>query len=513
MTNHASFWENAAAHPERAALITGSGRVVTFGELASQANRLATGLRQRGIGVGDTIAMMAANRPEYFAVQLAALQSGIVLALVNRHLTESEAAHILADSQAQLLIADDRTGAAAVAAAARAGLDAGARFAIDGDSGFTDWRELWGADAPPADRTAGSLLLYSSGTTGVPKGIRTPLSGRSPEQEDHRLVEGLAVYDVQHDGVFLSVAPLYHSAPNRHASSALARGMTVVLADRSEPTHLLELIEKYGVVETFLVPTMMHRMLALDEDTRRSYDTSSLHTVLHAGAMCPPPVKAAMIDWLGPKLMEYYGASESGAVTKIDSADWLAHPGSVGKARPGADVQIRDEEGNLVPPGTVGLIHLRAGRAFEYHNDPAKTARSHRDGYFVPGDLGSIDDDGYLYLSDRRTDMIVSGGVNVYPAEIESVLLAQTGVADAVVIGVPDLEWGHRVIALVSTDGSDVSPEELRTACARELADYKIPAVIEIVTSLPRNPAGKLSRAKVRAAYAENGAGGVAALG
>ena len=346
MTNHASFWENAAAHPERAALITGAGRVVTFGELASQANRLATGLRQRGIGVGDTIAMMAANRPEYFAVQLAALQSGIVLALVNRHLTESEAAHILSDSQAQLLIADDRTGAAAAAAAARAGLDAGARFAIDGDSGFTDWRELWGADEPPTDRT-----------------------------------------------------------------------------------------------------------------------------------------------------------------------DWLAHPGSVGKARSGADVQIRDEDGNLVPPGTVGLIHLRAGRTFEYHNDPAKTARSHRDGYFVPGDLGSIDDEGYLYLSDRRTDMIVSGGVNIYPAEIESVLLAQPGVADAVVIGVPDLEWGHRVIALVSTDATDLSQDDLRAACARELADYKIPAVIEIVTSLPRNPAGKLSRAKVRAAYAENGAGGVAALG
>ncbi|GAB3308086.1 AMP-binding protein [Epidermidibacterium keratini] len=509
---YSSFWENAAAHPDRPAIISAAGEVVTFGELASQANRLANGLRERGLGVGDTVALMAANRAEYFAVQLATGQIGLVLALINRHLTAPEAAYILSDSHARLLIADSRTGDAAVGAAELAGLGVDARFAIGDVAGFADWRELWAADEPPTNRTAGSLLLYSSGTTGAPKGISKPLSELAPEQEDQLVVESLAAFDVARDGVFLSVAPLYHSAPNRHASSALARGMSVVLADRSDPAHLLELIDAHHVVETFLVPTMMHRMLALDEAERGRYDTSSLRTVLHAGAMCPPPVKAAMIEWLGPKLMEYYGATESGAITMISSADWLAHPGSVGRARPGTDVQIRDEAGNLVSPGVVGLIHLLTGRPFEYHGDRAKTDASHRDGYFVPGDLGSLDEDGYLYLSDRRTDLIVSGGVNIYPAEIESVLLDQPGVTDAVVFGVPDDEWGQRVVALVSSDSADVSPISLREAAERELADYKIPRTIEIVSSLPRTPSGKLSRAKVRAAYADNGAESVAAL-
>lgn len=482
MTKTRGFWNLAAADPERPAVVLEqTGDVTTFGELAAAANRLANGLRAKGLGLGDVLALALTNRVEYLALQLAAHQIGLHVLPVNTHLTAPEMAYILGDSGARLLVTDLP---AAREAAAQAGL-----AQVHGP----DSAELLGAPEPPADRVAGTMLFYSSGTTGRPKGIRRHLSGLTPESEQQRLVDAAHALGLTEDGAFLSVGPLYHAAPNQNMFMGMQLGQTVILCQRFNPEHALELIQKYAVTDTFLVPTMMHRLLAVPG--RAEHDVSSLRTVLHGGAMCPAATKRAMIEWVGPVLVEYYGSSESRAVTIIDSADWQAHEGSVGRAKPGLKVRICDEDGAEQPDGAAGLIQLHTGFQIEYIGDPEKTAASYQDGYFIPGDIGYLDD-GWLYVCDRRTDLIVSGGVNIYPAEIEAALIAHPGVRDAVVFGASDPEWGQKVVALVEGDASD-----LMAHCRERLAKFKLPREIRAVESVGRNPAGKVNRGEWRAWY------------
>jgi long-chain acyl-CoA synthetase len=282
-------------------------------------------------------------------------------------------------------------------------------------------------------------------------------------------------------------------------------GEKVVLSSGFDAEHILELVDRFGVTDAFMVPTMLHRLAIAPGETRARYDVSSLRRILQSGAICSVPTKRAIIEWLGPVLFEYYGASESGAVTAIDAQTWLEHPGSVGRALPGKDVKVCDEDGNELPPGVPGLLHLLANRPFEYNGDADKTARSHQDGYFIPGDIGYLDEDGWLFLHDRRTDMIISGGVNIYPAEIEGELLQHPAVLDAAVFGVSDEEWGQRVVGLVQLQQGE-SPgtemvESILAHCRGRLAKFKVPRMLDIVEELPRTQTGKINRGRLRDDY------------
>lgn len=498
MGNKRGFWNLASWDPQRPAVVVDCGagevEVTTFGDLATTANRLSNGLRAHGLGVGDVLALLLPNRVEYLALQLAAHQIGLHLLPVNRHLTASETAYILADSGARLVVADGDTEEVARAAAGGIGLR------VLGGSG--DYADLLGEPTPPADRVAGTMLFYSSGTTGRPKGIRRALSGLTPESEQDRMIAAGEALGLTEDGMFLSVGPLYHAAPNQNMFMGMQLGQTVLLERGFNPERALALIQDYAVTDTFLVPTMMHRLLNAPD--RAEFDVSSLRTVLHGGAMCPVGVKRAMIDWLGPVLMEYYGSSESRAVTLIGSEDWLRHEGSVGRPKPGLKVRICDDAGVELPAGEPGLIQLHTGFAIEYIGDPDKTAESYQDGYFIPGDIGYLDADGWLFICDRRSDLIVSGGVNIYPAEIEAALLEHPAVRDAAVFGASDPEWGQKVVAQVELHPVELAPgiEGLLAGhCRERLAKFKVPRVIEIVAELPRNPAGKVSRGALREAY------------
>jgi long-chain acyl-CoA synthetase len=500
------FWEIADADPDRVAVVDVDGSTTTFGELRDLAHRIAHGLRACGLGTGDTVAVALPNHRAFVALQLATSQLGLYLTALNWHLTAGELAYILGDSEAKLLLAGPRLAEAATAAADEVGLPAQRRFGVPAFPGFRPLDELVdGMPAtPPADRRQGSVMLYTSGTTGRPKGVRKPLPQASPEQSLAARVgmlprmlgrpgeQGWA----GGSGVHLVVAPLYHAAPNAYGHLALHLGHPVVLMDKWTPQSFLELVARHRVTATHMVPIMFHRLLALPEPERRSTDLSSLTRIVHAGAPCPVPVKQAMIDWLGPVLHEYYAATEGGG-TYAGPQDWLRRPGTVGRPWEGSEVLVLGDDGDPLPPGEVGTIWFRSPDAFEYHKAPEKTAEARRGDLFTVGDLGHLDAEGWLFLSDRRSDLIISGGVNIYPAEVESVLLTHPAVADVAVIGVPDDEWGQRVTALVQPRGP-VAEAELTAHCRSRLAGYKCPDSIEF-RDLPRTATGKLSRAALRA--------------
>ncbi|WP_433337154.1 AMP-binding protein [Spirillospora sp. CA-294931] len=504
----AVFYEIASGDPGRVAF-AGAGERVTYGQVHDEVNRLTRALRRLGLGVGDTVATLLGNRREFLTVLLAGAQAGFYIVPVSRHLKAPEIAYILADSAAKVLVTEHAYAGEATAAADEAGLARDVRVSVDAADGYVGLDALLSGESPqpPDGRVMGTLMLYTSGTTGRPKGVRRPLVEISPELLFTLLLKSVGgnLGLEPGDEVHLAVGPLYHSAPCVHALMALNLGHTVVVSEHFDPEQTLDLIERHRVTNTFMVPTMFHRMLALPKETRDRYDLSSLRQVFHSAAPVPVDTKRRMLDWWGPVIHEYYGSTESGPVVVAGPREWLRHPGTVGRAVPGHDVKIFDESGTELPPGEPGMIYVRGHTPFEYHGDPGKTARSMLGEYYTPGDIGHLDEDGWLYMSDRRTDLIISGGVNIYPAEVESVLLQHPAVADVAVIGVQDDEWGQKVVALVEpvpdAVPGDALADEILAHCESRLARLKHPRELEFRTSLPRTPAGKLSRGRVRDAY------------
>ncbi|MFI9240435.1 acyl-CoA synthetase [Streptomyces sp. NPDC053079] len=501
------FWAQAAAAPNRRVLITPQGEAWTAGRLHEAANRLVHALRTAGLREGDAFATVLPNGPEFLTAHLAATQAGFYLVPVNHHLLASEIAWIVADSGAKVLIAHERWAAAATAAADEAGLPAAGRHAVGDIAGFRPYAALLDGHpgTPPAGRTLGWVMNYTSGTTGRPRGIRRPLTGRPPE-ESHLGgflgIFGIAPFD---GNVHLVSSPLYHTAVLQFAAASLHIGHRLVLMDKWTPQEMLRLIDTHRCTHTHMVPTQFQRLLALPEDVRASYDVSSLRHAVHGAAPCPEHVKRAMIDWWGPCVEEYYAASEGGGAFAT-AKEWLRRPGTVGRAWPISELAVLDDDGKPVPPGELGTVYMRmtTGR-FAYHKDAAKTEENRIGDFFTVGDLGHLDEDGYLFLRDRKIDLIISGGVNIYPAEIESVLLAHPAVADAAVFGIPHDDWGEEVKAVVEAADGHRPGEELAAAllahCAHHLAGYKRPKSVEFIASMPRDPNGKLYKRHLREPY------------
>ncbi|MGP3955344.1 AMP-binding protein [Nonomuraea sp. 3N208] len=470
------FYEIAAEDPERPALLGEEG--ASYGELLARVNQASHGLTSRGVRPGDCVVTVLKNGLDALTMMLATYQTGTYVVPVNWHFTPEEIDYIVADCGASVVVSPEALTVAELVAGQP-------------------------ADAP-AHRRAGSMMLYTSGTTGRPKGVRRRLLDLTPEEMYPIMMrKGWRPFGLPHDGVHLVCSQLYHSAPYGQAMMALQFGHSIVAPERFDAAGTLRLIERYRVTNAFMVPTMFHRLLAVPE--RGSYDLSSLTHLYHGAAPCPPATKQAMIDWLGPVLWEYYGSTEAAVATMVSSQEWLARPGTVGRALDGMAFTIVGEDGREVPPGEPGLVYIGGINRFEYHRDPDKTAATMRGRDYTPGDIGYVDGDGYLFLLDRRTDLIISGGVNIYPAEVEAALLEHPSVADVAVIGVPDPEWGHKVVALVQpaaevTVGAELTAELLRH-CAPRLAKLKHPRAIEYREALPRTPTGKLSRRNVREAY------------
>ena len=506
----------ARTRPDHPAVVhTGTGEALSYRELDQRSNHLARLLHAEGLRRGDTLALFMENNIRFLEVAWAALRSGLYLTAVNRYLTAEEAAYIINDCDAGVLVSSRALGNVAAELPAR--LPRCRRFLMT-DGAIAGWESYEQAVAvfgpePLAEEWAGELMLYSSGTTGRPKGVKRPLRDAPPD--DNPIAAMIGEYGFGEDTVYLSPAPMYHAAPLAYSLVVQRCGGTVLMMPRFDALEALALIERYRVTHAQFVPTMFVRMLKLDPAERARFDLSSLRCAIHAAAPCPVEVKRAMIDWWGPILHEYYGGTEGNGRTAITSAEWLERPGSVGRARLGT-LHICDETGAELPPGTPGLVYFeRDELPFAYHKDEARTRAAQHPAHptwTTLGDVGYVDGDGYLFLTDRKAFMIISGGVNIYPQEIEDVLIAHPKVRDVAVFGLPDAEMGERVVAVVEpmegvAPGLDLA-DELLDHAARHLARYKLPKTIDFVAELPRLPTGKLYKKALREDYlARLGAG------
>jgi long-chain acyl-CoA synthetase len=506
------FWAMAREDPDYLALITPEGEEVRAGTLLGHANQLVHALRAQGVGTGDVVATVLPNCAEMIEVYLAALQAGWYLVPINHHLVAPEVAYILQDSGAKVFVTHERFGDISLAAADEVGLPAAARLSVGHVDGFSSYTELRDAQPTemPEDRTLGDVMNYTSGTTGNPKGIFRKLLGVDPDQAALGLAGILFLFSVQpqDDNVHIIGSPLYHTAVLRFGSASLHLGHTVVLMDKWTPEEMLRLIDQYRVTTSHMVPTQFHRLLALPEEVRAKYDVSSLRHMIHAAAPCPIDVKHKMIAWWGNAVDEYYAASEGGG-TLVTAEEWLAKPGTVGKPWPISEIAIFDDEENrITEPNVVGTVYMSMQSAdFEYHGDKDKTRKNRIGAFFTVGDVGVLDEDGYLFLRDRKIDMIISGGANIYPAEIENVLLSHPKVGDAAVFGIPHDDWGEEVKAVVEPaegiEGNDELAQEILSFCAGKLAKFKTPKTVDFTNEMPRDPNGKLYKRKLRDPYWE----------
>jgi len=499
---------HARRTPDKPAYImAGSGETVTYGELDRRSNRYAQFFRSMGLKYQDHIALVMENNARYFELCWGAQRSGLYYTCISSRLTAAETAYIVQDCGAKLVIASEAVRDMAVELAPM--LASGVRtFMLGGVAeGWQPLEPLLAAqpDTPIADEIAGIDMLYSSGTTGRPKGVKVELTGEAIDAERPIHKVTVALYDMSADMIYLSPAPLYHAAPLRFNMQVQRLGGTCIVMEKFDPEAALELIERYRATHSQWVPTMFVRMLKLPPEVRGRYDLSSLRVAIHAAAPCPVQVKRQMIEWWGPILFEYYAGSEANGFCAITSQEWLAHEGSVGRALVG-DLHIVGEDGQEVPQGETGLIYFGNGPAFSYHNDPKKTAEArHPQGWTTLGDIGRQDAEGYLYLTDRKAFMIISGGVNIYPQEAEDVLITHPRVADVAVIGVPNEEFGEEVKAVVQPmDWSQAGPdlaEELIAHCRRHLSAVKCPRSVDFEQELPRHPTGKLYKRLLRDRY------------
>ncbi|MDE2376387.1 acyl-CoA synthetase [Bradyrhizobium sp.] len=489
----------------------------THAEVAERADRIASGLSRLGVGQGDCVCMLMRNDIAFIEAAYAAMRLGAYGVPINWHFKPEEIEYILKDSATSVLIghADMLHGLREAIPADVTVLSvptppeilktykidparlATPDFAIDFDA--------WLAQHPPYDGPVvpqPTNMIYTSGTTGHPKGVRraAPTAEQTAAGERMRAM----VYGLKPGARALLPGPLYHSAPNSFGLRAGKLGGALVLMPRFEPEEFLQLIETYRIDTIFMVPTMFIRLMKLPEAVRRKYDVSSLRHIIHAAAPCPPDVKRAMIAWWGPVIYEFYGSTESGAVTFATSEDALKKPGTVGKISPGAELRFLGEDGRVLPAGEVGEIYsrMREMADFTYHNKPEKRTEIDRDGFITSGDVGYIDADGYVFICDRKRDMVISGGVNIYPAEIESVLHAVPGVHDCAVFGIPDAEFGEALMAVVEPQaGVTLDEAAIRAQLKAHLADYKVPKHVEIRTNLPREDSGKIFKRRLRDPY------------
>jgi long-chain acyl-CoA synthetase len=499
---------HARRTPDKPAYVmAGSGEVVTYRQLDDRSNQVAHHLRQLGLMAGDTIALFMDNSPRFLEIVWGAHRAGLIYTAIPFRSTAEEAAYILNDSGARL----------AVVSASKARLAGDLRklapnvslwAAADGPiDGMLPWEA--GTRAMPADRIAdekaGGDMLYSSGTTGRPKGIRNEPVGDDIEVPPVLLHSTRKIYGFDEKTVYLSTAPLYHAGPLRVAMVIHRLGGTVIFMEQFDAEQALALIDRHKVTHSQWVPTMFVRLLKLPAEVRARYDVASLEVAIHGAAPCAVPVKQQMIDWWGPVLYEYYTGTECNGYTSCDSAEWLARRGTVGRATLG-ELRILGDDGKVLPPGEPGVIYFANGPSFEYHNDPVKTAESRSpEGWTTLGDIGYVDAEGWLFLTDRKSHTIISGGVNLYPQETENVLITHPRVADVAVIGVPNDDFGEEMKAVVQLvdpgeAGSEIA-QELIAFCRERLSPLKCPRTVDFDASLPRQPTGKLYKRLIRERY------------
>ncbi|MGK9066591.1 acyl-CoA synthetase [Stutzerimonas chloritidismutans] len=497
---------HARNFPDKPACIRASTKqVLTYGELDARANQAAHLFRSIGIRRGDTIAVVLGNDFDIFIAGWAAQRAGIYFTAVSTRTSVNDLAYVLDNSGARLVIVGDEY--AEVAEDAIAKLPTSDIYVLSCSVGRRTFAQAC-AGYPCTvidDPSPGADMLYSSGMTGRPKGVKPNLPEGPIDAPTPLMNMGISLYGMSESSVYLSTSPLYHAAPLRWAMTIHRVGGVVVIMEKFDAENCLKLIEEYKVTHSTFVPTHFVRMLKLPEAQRLSYDSSSLKAVIHAAAPCPVPVKRAMIEWWGPIIYEFYSGTECCGITALDSDQWLQKPGSVGRAVLGT-IKIVGADGEEVPVGMQGDVYFADGPAFEYHNDPEKTRQAYNaKGWATLGDVGWVDGDGYLYLTDRKSFMIISGGVNIYPQEIENVLIAHPDVEDVAVIGAPDEEMGERVVAIVQpkpdVSGDDCLEETLRLYVREALGGVKCPQQFDFRAELPREPTGKLMKRLLRDEY------------
>lgn len=495
-------------HP--AVVVAETGETLTYGALEAAANRAAHLFRAMGLKRGEVVAAFLDNTPEYFVLAWATQRCGLYLTTLSSRLTAAEAAYIVGDSGARVLVASGSlAGVAGVVAATPEAAAVVRRLAVEGPiPGFEDWTDALSRypASPAADESAGTYMFYSSGTTGRPKGVPYPLPDGAVDAMDSGTALRQPIYGWNRDTIYFHPAPLYHAAPLGFGCMIHRCGGTVLLARRFDAEEALALIERHRVTHSQWVPTMFVRFLKLPPGVRERHDLSSMTVAIHAAAPCPREIKQRMMAWWGPILHEFYSGTEASGVTMIGPEEWLAKPGSVGKARMGV-IHIVDDAGNELPPSREGAIYFEGGLDFRYLNDPAKTAESRLPGrtWSTMGDVGYVDEDGYLFLTDRKAYMIVTGGVNVYPQEVEDVLIAHPEVVDAAVFGVPNAEFGEEVKAVIQPAIDARPPAELAETlldwCRQRLSPVKCPRSFDFQPELPREPTGKLLKRQLRDPY------------
>ena len=511
------FWRLADREPEAVALVMSDGRTSTRGELLATANQLVHGLRAQGMEAGDSLAVVLPNDLPMVELYFAALQAGFRITPINHHLVGPEIAYIVDDCEAKVVVVDEAFGGAVTAAREHAELADGAWFAVGAIEGFRSWEDISEGQpsTSPDGRTAGAATHYTSGTTGRPKGVRRAMFQIDPDDMAELMtgLQGMFGIVAGDGNVHICGSPLYHTAPLMWFGSAFHMGHPAILMTKWDSVRMMELIDEHGVTWSHMVPTQFHRILqAIDPVDRGHYDVSSLRAMVHAAAPCPPDTKRQMIDWWGDSVWEYYAATEGGG-TVISAKEWLEKPGSVGLPWPGSAIRVLDDNHEDVPTGVEGTVYMSLAMAdFEYKGDKAKTESNRVDGFFTVGDWGYLDEDGYLFLKDRRSDLILSGGVNIYPAEIEAALMAIPTVGDAAVFGIPHEDWGQEIKAVLQpTDSAilgDAAAEEafrvdVMAELTESLAKFKHPRSIDLLEELPRDPSGKLFKRKLRDPYWE----------
>ena len=501
MTN--SVW--ASVHPHKTAIYDPDGTTHTFGKVNGNANKLARLFRERGLKAGDSLALICSNRAEFVEVLAATLRTGIRITPVNWHLTTDEIAYIIKDCEAKIVVGEARVHSVGPATAECP--DVVLKLAVGGHiDGFEDYNAtlapLDGSDID--DPVLGNGMMYTSGTTGRPKGVFRPAAVVTPQA-----MYAMRGYDHE-TSVQLCAGPAYHAAPLAFdVRAAMGAGVPLHFIDKWDSEHVLKTISEKKVTHLHLVPIMFQRLLALPPEVKAKYDVSHVKYIVHGAAPCPPEVKHAMIEWFGPILSEYYAGSEGGAGFTIDSHEWLKKPGSVGKRPQLLQVRILDESGKDLPNGQAGGIYhqLPPGGGFTYYKDEAKTNASRVDGFFTMGDVGYFDEDDYLFLTGRNAETIISGGVNIYPQEVDNELIKHDAVADSATVGIPHDEWGEQVRAVIllkpGFEPSDKLAQEILDFGRKTLPAFKVPRGLDFVTELPRSEAGKIQRNKVRAPYWE----------